>query len=91
MRLAELHERARRNRSIGLCTSCDEPVVPGRTMCERHLEYQREYRRRVRRERRAEGLCIYCGERLSFKSCLCVRHYLEYLEGQKRRWRERAH
>ncbi len=66
-----------------LCYSCGEPCEPGHKLCAVHLEYQRTYRRRIRRERRAAKLCIQCGKRLSFKSSLCVAHYLLMRERQK--------
>ena len=58
-------QRAKAHRAAGLCVTCSEPAAPGRTRCEHHLAYFREYmRRRVLRPEDTglpRGACVDCG------------------------------
>jgi hypothetical protein len=66
----------------GVCNACGGPRVPGRLLCEHHMEYQVNYRREQRARRRRHGLCILCPEgsrggpvpRLAVFGDLCAKH-----------------
>lgn len=77
MSLGNLAERKLAWRTRGLCYSCGAKPTRGHKLCERHLEYQRTYRRNLRAQRRRAGKCMEC-ERLAVKSRYCVRHWLAH-------------
>lgn len=45
-------ERMDRYRSQGCCPYCGKPAVPGRVVCQYHLEYYAELRRKQRKKER---------------------------------------
>jgi hypothetical protein len=44
----------------GLCIDCDEPVSPGRSRCQTHLDQQKFYRNKARDQKAADGICEKC-------------------------------
>lgn len=47
-------------KTTGLCTRCDNPVVPGKTHCEAHLEDGRSKANSRREKLQSQGLCLNC-------------------------------
>lgn len=46
----------------GLCAQCNEPLVPGHTFCERHLQMIRDSTKKKREQRKQAKQCIMCGK-----------------------------
>ena len=59
-----------RHREAGLCVHCSTPAVPGKVMCEKHLEAARAATKRAQ-DRKAHP-CAKCGARC-VKTNLCRR------------------
>ena len=47
----------------GKCASCRNDQVPGHTLCQECLDYQKAYEKQRREKRRAAGLCPICASR----------------------------
>lgn len=52
-----------KHRYSGLCTTCPERAVVGRTRCQKHLQSKNETIKRIKLQRRVAGLCPTCGRR----------------------------
>jgi hypothetical protein len=48
----------------GICPDCTNPVVPGKTKCEKHLAKAAASAKKDRDEAAAEGLCPRCKDEL---------------------------
>ena len=46
----------------GICRECDLPRVPGKTLCDKHLEIHRNRRRKEIIKRKANDKCHSCGK-----------------------------
>lgn len=63
----------RRRNERGLCSACNNPIVPGRTLCQAHID-KMAIRNKERKDRlKAAGLCCSCGKHPSKgTSVLCA-------------------
>lgn len=74
----------------GLCVTCNEPLVPGRRHCAKHLAYYAEYGRKLRAKRRQRGLCKVCGEKALPKRTICAVCHRSESENKRRFRQQRA-
>lgn len=86
--MSEIFQQKHKWRAAGLCYACGAEVALGHKLCERHLEYHREYARNARAERRAQGLCLFCRER-ACHGALCDRHWTEAKARERRKYKKK--
>lgn len=80
-------------KAIGRCTRCKNPAVPGTTLCEYHLEKERQAKaiaRELRKERRKQGVCVDCGKPVVPGLTRCKYHN-DQNNAIKRRYYHRHH
>lgn len=58
----------------GLCIRCTESAVPGRSMCEFHLEQNRKRASKKKMKRRKKGLCYDCDQPAAPGKTRCEYH-----------------
>ena len=63
------------------CRRCNENVVIGKVMCEKHLKADKETKRIKYRNRIDDGKCVYCGKKINGmakKYCVvCLKKFRE--------------
>jgi hypothetical protein len=47
--------------AAGQCRHCEAPQAPGRALCERHLQIERDRKRAKDARRKEQGLCVEAG------------------------------
>ncbi|MCP4651091.1 MAG: hypothetical protein GY853_13570 [PVC group bacterium] len=67
--------RYKRRKESSLCQRCNNPVVPGRAYCEKHLIYQKKSVQKRRDKRKKNGLCVECDMPVS-GGIRCAKHAL---------------
>ena len=65
-------ERRERRRAEGKCTRCEEPAIPGRSMCPKHAAKRSTHQANRRARLHAEKKCQDCGSNpVEFGRALC--------------------
>lgn len=71
VRLKKLRDE---RRAAGLCTTCGEEAVQGKTLCEKHLAYYRDRQADAMKKRRSSGLCSACTRQAVPGKSMCKEH-----------------
>lgn len=68
------HERGQRGQKVdkgSRCSRCTREKVPGKSMCQSHLEWMRERRAAIYKKRKDEKVCIDCSAHSEKVRCDC--------------------
>ena len=63
--MKETHHQRRKR--LGKCVRCGQLPIPGKTMCQKHIDGWKEYRK----QRIASSKCAYCGKLASSGKTIC--------------------
>jgi len=63
--MQETHHQRRKR--LGKCVRCGQAPAPGKTMCQKHIDRWKEYRK----QRIANSRCSYCGEPCPTGKTIC--------------------
>lgn len=66
--------RAESKKSDGTCQRCSVRRVPGKTLCQRHVDEGNKASREARHARIAAGLCRLCNEPQAEGKKQCIKH-----------------
>jgi hypothetical protein len=69
-------DRANQRKALGLCSRCEQPTEPDRTMCKAHLAKRAERNRK----RKADGICSECANPTEPGRNRCTAHRLRRKE-----------